>query len=149
MSFVQYRCQQRPHKVPRRSAVRKSADLGVVPSFSAQCIGVSSGITCQVNFPRPKVHSNDLRPAKSVQQVNAMPLVNLKKKKKKKKKKPVKVTFLPHHATRSHRPKIAVFKSCSDSPNTGRIRSAPMPAATLQSFKTIGRPEVRQLGRGP
>ena len=39
--------------------------------------------------------------------------------------------------------KIAVFKSCSDSPNMGRICSVLMPVVTLQSFKMIGRLEVR------
>ena len=39
--------------------------------------------------------------------------------------------------------KIAVFKSSSDSPNMGRICSVLMPVLTLQSFKMIGRLEVR------
>ena len=42
-----------------------------------------------------------------------------------------------------NRLKIAVFKSCSDSPNMGRICSVLMPVVTLQSFKMIGRLEVR------
>ena len=39
--------------------------------------------------------------------------------------------------------KIAVFKSCSNSPNMGRVCSVLMPVVTLQSFNMIGRPEVR------
>ena len=39
--------------------------------------------------------------------------------------------------------KIAIFKSCSNSPNMGRVCSVLMPVVTLQSFKMIGRPEVR------
>ena len=57
----------------------------------------------------------------------------------------VKVRFLPYHVTWSHRLKIAVFKSCSNSPNLGRVCSVLMPVVTLQSFKMIGRPEVRKL----
>ena len=41
--------------------------------------------------------------------------------------------------------KIAVFKSCSNSPNLGRVCPVLMPVVTLQSFKMIGRPEVRKL----
>ena len=35
--------------------------------------------------------------------------------------------------------KIAVFKSCSDSPKMGRVCSVLMPVLTLQKFKMIGR----------
>ena len=38
---------------------------------------------------------------------------------------------------------VTVFKSCSNSPNMGRVCSVLMPVVTLQSFKMIGRPEVR------
>ena len=38
--------------------------------------------------------------------------------------------------------KIAIFKSCSVSPNMGRVCSVSMPVVTLQSFKVIGRLEV-------
>ena len=51
--------------------------------------------------------------------------------------------ILPNHVTRSHKLKIAIFKTCSDSPNMGRVCSVLMPVVTLQSFKMIGRPEVR------
>ena len=45
--------------------------------------------------------------------------------------------------SRQNRLKIAVFKSCSNSPNMGRVCSVLIPVVTLQSFKMIGRPEVR------
>ena len=38
--------------------------------------------------------------------------------------------------------KIAIFKTCSESLNMGRVRSVLMPVVTLQSFKVIGRLEV-------
>ena len=38
--------------------------------------------------------------------------------------------------------KIAIFKTCSESLNMGRVCSALMPVVTLQSFKVIGRLEV-------
>ena len=34
--------------------------------------------------------------------------------------------------------KLANFKTCSDSPNMGRVCSVLMPVVTLQSFKMIG-----------
>ena len=55
----------------------------------------------------------------------------------------VKVTFSPYHVTRSHRAKLAIFKTCTDSLDMGRVCSVLMPVETLQSFKMIGRPEVR------
>ena len=45
--------------------------------------------------------------------------------------------------------KIAIFKTCSESLNMGRVCSVSMPVVTLQSFKVIGRLEVGELGRGP
>ena len=39
--------------------------------------------------------------------------------------------------------KLAIFKTCSDSFNMGRVCSVLMPVVTLQSFKMIGRLEVR------
>ena len=47
-----------------------------------------------------------------------------------------------YHVTRSHRAKLAIFKTCSDSLNMGRVYSVLIPGVTL-SFKMIGRPEVR------
>ena len=44
---------------------------------------------------------------------------------------------------RSHRAKLVIFKTCSDLLNMGRVCSVLMPVVTLQSFKMIGRPEVR------
>ena len=38
--------------------------------------------------------------------------------------------------------KIAIFKTCSESLNMGRVCSVLMPVVTLQSFKVIGRLEV-------
>ena len=35
----------------------------------------------------------------------------------------MKVTFLPYHVTWSHRLKIAIFKTCSESLNMGRVCS--------------------------
>ena len=51
--------------------------------------------------------------------------------------------ILPYHVTWSHRLKIAIFKTCSESLNMGRVCSVLMPVVTLQSFKMIGRLEVR------
>ena len=51
--------------------------------------------------------------------------------------------ILLYHVTWSHRLKIAIFKSCSDSLDMGRVCSVFMPVVTLQSFKMIGRLEVR------
>ena len=51
--------------------------------------------------------------------------------------------ILPYHVTWSHRLKIAILKTCSNSPNMGRVCSVLMPVVTLQSFKMIGRLEVR------
>ena len=51
--------------------------------------------------------------------------------------------IFPYHVTWSHRLKIAIFKRCSDSLDMGRVCSAFMPVVTLQSFKMIGRLEVR------
>ena len=50
-----------------------------------------------------------------------------------------------YHVTWSHRLKIAIFKSCSDSLDMGRVCSDPAKTfvVTLQSFKMIGRLEVR------
>ena len=42
-----------------------------------------------------------------------------------------------------HRAKLAIFRTCSDLLNMGRICSVLMHVVTLQSFKMIGRPEVR------
>ena len=56
------------------------------------------------------------------------------------------VTFLPYRVTWSHRVKIAIFKTCSESLNMGRVCSVLMPVVTLQSFKMIGRLEVGELG---
>ena len=39
--------------------------------------------------------------------------------------------------------KIAIFKTCSESLNMVRVCSVLMPVVTLQSFKVIGRLEVR------
>ena len=50
--------------------------------------------------------------------------------------------ILPYHVTWSHRLKIAIFKTCSESLNMGRVCSVLMPVVTLQSFKVIGRLEV-------
>ena len=44
---------------------------------------------------------------------------------------------------------MAIFKSCSDSLDMGRVCLVFMPVVTLQSFKMIGRLEVRLLGRDP
>ena len=41
------------------------------------------------------------------------------------------------------RAKLAIFKTCSDILNMGRVCLVLMPVVTLQSFKMIGRPEVR------
>ena len=38
--------------------------------------------------------------------------------------------------------KIAIFKTCSESLNMGRVCPVLMPVVTLQSFKVIGRLEV-------
>ena len=38
--------------------------------------------------------------------------------------------------------KIAIFKTCSESLNMGRVCSVLMPVVTVQSFKVIGRLEV-------
>ena len=51
--------------------------------------------------------------------------------------------ILPYHVTWSHRLKIAIFKTCSDSLNMGRVCSVSMPVVTLQSFKMIGGLKVR------
>ena len=51
--------------------------------------------------------------------------------------------ILLYHVTWSDRLKIAIFKSCSDSLDMGRVCSVFMPVVTLQSFKMIGRLEVR------
>ena len=51
--------------------------------------------------------------------------------------------ILPYHVTWSHRLKIAIFKTCSESLNMSRVCSVLMPVVTLQSFKMIGRLEVR------
>ena len=51
--------------------------------------------------------------------------------------------FALHHVTWSNRLKIAIFKTCSDPFNMGRVCSVLRPVVTLQSFKVIGRPEVR------
>ena len=51
-----------------------------------------------------------------------------------------KVKFLPYHVY--VRLKIAIFKTCSESLNMGRVCSVLMPVVTLQSFKVIGRLEV-------
>ena len=51
--------------------------------------------------------------------------------------------FALYHVTWSNRPKIAIFKSCSDSLNMGRVCSVLMPVVSIQSFRMIGRPEVR------
>ena len=53
-----------------------------------------------------------------------------------------KVNFFPYHVTKVMRLKIAIFKTCSESLNMGRVRSVLMPVVTLQSFKVIGRLEV-------
>ena len=53
-----------------------------------------------------------------------------------------KVKFLPYHVTLYVRLKIAIFKTCSESLNMGRVCSVLMPVVTLQSFKVIGRLEV-------
>ena len=50
--------------------------------------------------------------------------------------------ILPYHVTWSHRLKIAIFKTYSESLNMGRVCSVLMPVVTLQSFKVIGRLEV-------
>ena len=42
--------------------------------------------------------------------------------------------ILPYHVTRSHRAKLAIFKTCSDSLNMGRVCSVLMPVVTLQSL---------------
>ena len=52
-------------------------------------------------------------------------------------------TFLPYHVTRSHRARLAIFKTCSDSLNMGRVCLVVMPVVALQSFKMIGCLEVR------
>ena len=51
--------------------------------------------------------------------------------------------FALYHVTWSNRLKIAIFKTCSESLNMGRVCLVLMPVETLQSFKMIGRPEVR------
>ena len=43
----------------------------------------------------------------------------------------------------SQRAKLAIFETCSDLLNMGRVCSVLMPVVNLQSFKMIGRPEVR------
>ena len=53
-----------------------------------------------------------------------------------------KVKFLPYYVTLYVRLKIAIFKTCSESLNMGRVCSVLMPVVTLQSFKVIGRMEV-------
>ena len=53
-----------------------------------------------------------------------------------------KVKFLPYQVTLYVRLKIAIFKTCSESLNMGRVCSVLMPVVTLQSFKVIGRLEV-------
>ena len=56
-----------------------------------------------------------------------------------------KVNFLPYHVTwgyDSMKLKIAIFKTCPESLNMGRVCSVLMPVVTLQSFKVIGRLEV-------
>ena len=53
-----------------------------------------------------------------------------------------KVKFLPYYVTLYVRLKIAIFKTCSESLNMGRVCSVLMPVVTLQSFKVIGRLEV-------
>ena len=50
--------------------------------------------------------------------------------------------ILPYHVTWSHRLKIAIFKTYSESLNMGRVCSVLMPVVTLQSFEVIGRLEV-------
>ena len=55
-------------------------------------------------------------------------------------RKSVKVEFLTYLVTRSLiELKLAIFKTCSDSFNMGRVCSVLMPVVTQQSFKTIGR----------
>ena len=53
-----------------------------------------------------------------------------------------KVKFWPYHVTWLCRLKIAIFKTCSESLNMGRVCPVLMPVVTLQSFKVIGRLEV-------
>ena len=54
-----------------------------------------------------------------------------------------KVKFLTYHVTRPHiELKLAIFKTCSDLLNMGRVCSVLMPVVTLQSFVTIGRLKV-------
>ena len=51
--------------------------------------------------------------------------------------------IFPYLVTWSHGLKIAIFETCSESLNMGRVCSVLMPVVTLQSFKVIGRLEVR------
>ena len=88
-----------------------------------------------MDFFRPKVDFNDFWPAKSIQRVNIYVSGEFEENRSK-------VTFSPYHVTRSHRAKLAIFKTCSDSLNMGRVCSVLMPVVTLQSFKMIGHPEV-------
>ena len=54
-------------------------------------------------------------------------------------RKSVKVEFLTYHVTRPIiELKLAIFKTCSDSPNMGRVCSVLMSVVTLRSFKMIG-----------
>ena len=58
-------------------------------------------------------------------------------------RKSVKVKFLTYHVTRPQKEqKLAIFKTCSDLLNMGRVCSVLMPVVTLQSFVTIGRLKV-------
>ena len=54
--------------------------------------------------------------------------------------KSVKVKLLIYHVTRPQiELKLAIFKTCSDLLNMGRVCSVLMPVVSLQSFVTIGR----------
>ena len=55
-------------------------------------------------------------------------------------RKSVGVKFLIYHVTRPLvELKLALFKTCSDPFNMGRVCSVLMPVVTLQSYKMIGR----------
>ena len=88
-----------------------------------------------MDFFRPKVDFNAFWPAKSIQRVNIYVSDEFEENRSK--------SHFPYHVTRSHRAKLAIFKTCSDLLNMGRVCSVLMPVVTLQSFKMIDRPEIQ------
>ena len=111
----------------------------MVLRFCVQCICVSSGTTCQIDFFGRKLTlkvstvPNQFNGSISKSAVN-LEIIG-------------RGQILAYHVTPSPpgqiEQKLAIFKTCSDSFNMGVVRSVLMPVVTLPSFKMIGRLEVR------